>query len=60
MLVMSGAEALYQLEIYDKSEENMNKLMNSLGLIPDQNRSSRHLIPGVSCGKQTPLITEYL
>jgi hypothetical protein len=51
---------LYQVSIYDRTPENEKQLLDVLGLIPDQSKFTNYLLPGVACGKQTPLITDYL
>jgi hypothetical protein len=51
---------LYQVSIYDKTPENEKLLLDLLGLIPDKSKFTNYLLPGVACGKQTPLITDYL
>jgi hypothetical protein len=53
--VGSGA-FLYQLNVYEKTEEGKKKMLESLGYYPEQEKSV-FLIPGVSPGKNTPIVT---
>ena len=50
---------LYQLDVYENSEEGKNLMLEKLGFIPEQN-STKFLIPGVSPGKKTPVVTNFM
>jgi hypothetical protein len=49
---------LYQVETYPKTEEGRNLMLQDLGFEPEQG-STVHLLPGVSPGKNTPLVTTF-
>jgi hypothetical protein len=56
--VASGA-FLYQIDVYDRTPENEEILKKKLGFLPETH-SSHHLLPGVSPGKNTPIILDYV
>jgi hypothetical protein len=49
---------LYQLQVYDKTPENEAKLLKELGYVPET-QMSYHLLPGVSPGRQVPVVTTF-
>jgi hypothetical protein len=51
---------LYQLRAYPKTEEGKELMLKELGFLPEDNNLSKHLIPGVSPGRQTPIVCEFL
>jgi hypothetical protein len=50
---------LYQLDYYDKNEQGEKECLKQLGYIPDSG-SAHYLIPGVSPGRQTPVVVDFL
>ena len=50
---------LYQTELYEKNEANLEYLMQKYGFIPE-GKESHHLLPGVTPGKQTPVVTDFV
>ena len=50
---------VYQLDIYERTEENKRKVLADFGFIPDKDTSSRYLVPGVAPGKKPPLVTQF-
>ena len=50
---------LYQLEVFEKTEEGKQKCLDKFGFLPE-NTLAHNMIPGVSPGKQTPIVTEFL
>jgi hypothetical protein len=49
---------LYQVYHYPKTEQGRNKMLEDLGYEPEQNNTV-YLLPGVSPGKNTPLVTTF-
>ncbi len=49
---------LYQVYHYPKTEQGRNKMLEDLGFEPEQNNTV-YLLPGVSPGKNTPLVTTF-
>ncbi len=50
---------LYQIDAYPRSEEGMQQMMENIGFIPEQ-LNTQFLIPGVSPGKKTPIVTDFM
>ena len=50
---------LYQTEVFDKTKENEDFLMKKYGFLPE-GKDSHHLLPGVTPGKQTPIVTDFV
>jgi hypothetical protein len=50
---------LYQICSYPNSEDGKKKMLNDLGYIPE-NKMEVHLIPGVSPGRNTPVVRSFL
>ena len=50
---------LYQLDILERTEENKQRVLMEYGFLPDSLTDSRFLIPGVSPGKNTPIVTTF-
>ena len=59
-----GAGAfLYQIYAYEKNEKGKNKMLDDLGYIIDEKPgqgATAHMLPGVSPGKNTPVVTDFL
>ena len=51
---------LYQIGIYEKTIEGKQQCLMDLGYIPETNGDAAYLFPGVSPGKNTPLVTTFL
>ena len=50
---------LYQIDAYPKTEQGKNKMLEKLGFEPEQN-NTKFLIPGISPGKNTPIVTDFM
>jgi hypothetical protein len=50
---------LYQLDVYENNESGKRKCMKDHGYLPEEG-AERFLIPGVSPGKNTPVVLEFL
>ena len=50
---------LYQVDVYDKTPEGEKECLAKLGYIPETNLGA-HLLPGVSPGRHTPIVTDFL
>lgn len=50
---------LYQLETYPRTEEGLQACLKNLGFIPEEG-NSKYLLPGVSPGRQTPIVLDFL
>ncbi len=46
---------LYQLDVYPKTKEGEQEMLSKLGFVPEQ-MNTKYLIPGISPGKNTPLV----
>jgi hypothetical protein len=49
---------LYQVYHYPKTEQGRNRMLTDLGYEPEQ-KNTVHLLPGVSLGKNTPIVTTF-
>jgi hypothetical protein len=50
---------LYQIDDYPNTEEGKNLMLSEFGYIPEQD-NAHFLIPGVSPGRKTPVVTDFL
>jgi len=50
---------LYQLKIYDKTPTGKNQMLNDLGYEIEQGQG-KFLIPGISPGKNTPVVKDFI
>ena len=50
---------LYQIDAYPKTEQGKNKMLEKFGFEPEQN-NTKFLIPGISPGKNTPIVTDFM
>jgi hypothetical protein len=50
---------LYQIDVYEKTEENKALFLEKYGYVPEMN-SSVHLMPGVSPGKNVPIVMDFV
>ena len=50
---------LYQLKIYEKTPEGEKQMFDDLGYVPEKNMAD-FLLPGVSPGRNTPQVTDFL
>ena len=51
---------LYQVVVYPKNKEGYSKMMADHNFIIEGGGASPHLLPGVSPGKQTPIVDDFL
>ncbi len=50
---------LYQITVYEKNDRGYQQMMKDLGFKIEKGAPA-HLLPGVSPGKNTPVVTEFL
>jgi Reverse transcriptase (RNA-dependent DNA polymerase)/RNase H-like domain found in reverse transcriptase/Integrase zinc binding domain/Integrase core domain len=50
---------LYQLDVYPKNDKGREKCLRNYGFIPEDG-AERYLVPGVSPGKNCPLVTDFM
>jgi hypothetical protein len=50
---------LYQIDVYEKTDENKALFLEKYGYEPETN-SSVHLMPGVSPGKNVPIVMDFV
>jgi hypothetical protein len=50
---------LYQIDVYEKTDENKALFLEKYGYVPETN-SSVHLMPGVSPGKNVPIVLDFV
>ena len=49
---------LYQLDVYEKTEEGKRLMLEKLGFVPEQGKTAM-LLPGVSPGKKAPVVSTF-
>jgi hypothetical protein len=57
--VAAGA-FLYQVEAYEKTELGKNKMLEDLGFEVERGGGEWYMLPGVSPGKNTPVVNDFL
>jgi len=51
---------LYQIEIFDRTKENLKFLIQKFGYIPETSKETLNLLPGMSPGRNVPVVKNFL
>ena len=57
---LAAGSFLYQIEAYEKTEQGKAKMLDDLGFECEQGGGEWHMLPGVSPGKNAPVVTTFL
>jgi len=56
---LAAGAFLYQVEGYERTEKGKKKMLRDLGFEIEGGGMESHMLPGVSPGKNTPIVTEF-